>query len=50
MIKPTGYKNVVKNVMDSDFFIGLPLFILAFNSIFFGFIFKDLFIGLGSDT
>jgi NADH-ubiquinone oxidoreductase chain 5 len=50
IIKPTGYKSVVKNVMDSNLFIGLPLFILAVNSIFFGYLYKDLFIGLGIDT
>jgi NADH-ubiquinone oxidoreductase chain 5 len=34
---------------DGDIYISLPLIILAVFSIFFGYITKDLFIGLGSD-
>jgi NADH-ubiquinone oxidoreductase chain 5 len=34
---------------DSDIYMSLPLIILAVFSIFFGYITKDLFIGLGSD-
>jgi NADH-ubiquinone oxidoreductase chain 5 len=28
----------------------LPLFFLCFNSVFFGYFFKDVFVGLGVDT
>jgi len=30
--------------------MGLPLIILGLNSIFFGYLNKDLFVGLGVDT
>jgi len=47
--KPHGFKSDYKNIQDSDLLIALPLFILSINSIFFGFITKDFFIGLGTD-
>ena len=34
---------------EGDIFMSLPLIILAIFSIFFGYITKDIFIGLGSD-
>jgi NADH-ubiquinone oxidoreductase chain 5 len=37
-----------KNVHEGDIFMSLPLVILAIFSIFFGYISKDIFIGLGS--
>jgi NADH-ubiquinone oxidoreductase chain 5 len=37
-----------KQARENDMFICLPLIILALFSIFFGFLFKDLFIGLAS--
>lgn len=37
-----------KQARENDMFICLPLIILAIFSIFFGFLFKDLFIGLAS--
>lgn len=37
-----------KNAHDSNIFISLPLIVLAVFSIFFGYIAKDIFIGLGS--
>ena len=48
--KPNGFKNSYLNAHDSPFFMYIPLFFLSFFSIFFGFIFKDLFVGLGNDT
>lgn len=48
--KPNGFKSDYKNIKDSEFLIGLPLLILCMSSIFFGFISKDFFIGLGSDS
>jgi NADH-ubiquinone oxidoreductase chain 5 len=36
------------NIEEAPLFLGLPLFILAFFSIFIGFILKDMFVGLGS--
>ena len=44
-----GFKPLLKNVKDSTFFICAPLIILSFPSIFFGFFFKDMMIGLGTD-
>ena len=40
---------IIKMHMKVDIFMSLPLVILAIFSIFFGFITKDIFIGLGSD-
>lgn len=48
--KTNMFKSVAKNVHEVSFFLGLPLAILALNSIFFGYIFKDFFIGLGTDS
>ena len=45
---PNGSKNYYKNAHESDIFISLPLVILAIFSIYFGYITKDIFIGLGS--
>ena len=45
-----NYKNETsKSAHEGDIFMSLPLIILAIFSIFFGFITKDIFIGLGSD-
>jgi NADH-ubiquinone oxidoreductase chain 5 len=46
---PNGSKIVYLNSHEVKLAIIIPLFILAFFSIFFGFIFSDLFIGVGSD-
>jgi NADH-ubiquinone oxidoreductase chain 5 len=45
---PNGSINYYKNAHEGDIFISLPLTILAIFSIYFGFLTKDLFIGLGS--
>ncbi len=49
LTNPNGPKIYYKNGHESDIFISLPLVILAIFSIFFGFITKDIFIGLGSN-
>lgn len=46
---PKGSQEIAKNAHESDTFILVPLVLLAIGSIFSGFIFKDIFIGLGSD-
>jgi len=46
---PNGPIIYYKHAHESDIFISLPLVILAIFSIFFGFITKDIFIGLGSN-
>src|SRR6201746_1042667 len=45
---PNGSINYYKHAHEGDIFLSLPLFILALFSIFFGYITKDIFIGLGS--
>jgi NADH-ubiquinone oxidoreductase chain 5 len=45
---PNGPRIDYKNVHEGDLFMSIPLIILAVFSIFFGYIFKDMFIGLGS--
>ena len=45
---PLGYNNS-KNAHEGDLFLTLPLIILAVFSIFFGYLTKDIFIGLGTD-
>ena len=46
---PNGPKESYLNSHESQIFVIIPLFILALFSIFFGYIFSDLFVGLGSD-
>ena len=45
---PRGYKKVMESVHEVPFKIGLPLVILCFGSIFFGYLTRDLIIGFGS--
>nr|YP_010044473.1 NADH dehydrogenase subunit 5 [Tolypocladium guangdongense]QPF24418.1 NADH dehydrogenase subunit 5 [Tolypocladium guangdongense] len=45
---PNGPINYYKNAHEGDIFLSLPLVILAIFSIYFGFLTKDIFIGLGS--
>lgn len=45
---PNGSVNYYKNAHEGDIFLSLPLVILAIFSIYFGFLTKDIFIGLGS--
>lgn len=46
---PNGQKNSYLNSHESNIATVIPLFILALFSIFFGYIFSDLFVGMGSD-
>lgn len=50
MNKPNGFKIYYKKIHDAPLFLAIPLFILSLFSIFIGFIFKDLFVGLGTDA
>jgi len=45
---PNGIKMSYKNAHEGDMFMTIPLIILAIFSIFFGYITKDIFIGIGS--
>ena len=44
-----AYKNVIKNAHDVPLAMGLPLGLLAFGSIFIGYLTKDMFVGLGTN-
>jgi NADH-ubiquinone oxidoreductase chain 5 len=46
---PFSSSNSYKNAHEPNIYMSIPLFVLAIFSIFFGYITKDLFIGLGSD-
>jgi len=46
---PNGSLTDYNKAHEGDIFMTIPLIILAFFSIFFGYITKDMFIGLGSD-
>jgi len=48
LTNPNGPLINYKQVHEGDIFMSLPLIILAIFSIFFGYIAKDIFIGLGS--
>jgi NADH-ubiquinone oxidoreductase chain 5 len=45
---PNGYRSITEKAHESLSSISIPLGILAIPSIFLGYIFKDLFIGLGT--
>ena len=45
---PSAPINSYRNAHESDVFMSLPLIILAILSIFFGYIAKDIFIGMGT--
>jgi NADH-ubiquinone oxidoreductase chain 5 len=48
LTNPNGPLSYYKHAHEGDLFLSLPLVILAIFSIFFGYITKDIFIGLGS--
>jgi NADH-ubiquinone oxidoreductase chain 5 len=47
--KPKGSQQIAKQLHESGIHMLIPLIILSVGSIFSGYIFKDIFIGLGSD-
>ncbi len=49
LTNPNGPLINYKQAHEGDIFISLPLIVLAIFSIFFGYLTKDIFIGLGSD-
>ena len=49
LAEPNGPLVSYKHAHEGDIYMSLPLIILAVFSIFFGYITKDIFIGLGSD-
>lgn len=46
---PNGSKIVYLNSHEANLAVIIPLFVLALFSIFFGYVFSDLFLGIGSD-
>jgi len=46
---PNNKKSVYLNSHEANLVVIIPLFILALLSIFFGFLFSDLFVGVGTD-
>ena len=48
LIKPNGFKNSYQKIHEPTFGMLFPLILLAFFSIFVGFLTKELFIGFGS--
>ena len=48
LTNPNGSMAYYKHAHEGDLFLSLPLVILAMFSIFFGYVTKDIFIGLGS--
>ena len=49
LTNPNGQKKSYLNSHESNLFVIIPLLVLALFSIFFGYIFSDLFVGVGSD-
>jgi len=49
LLKPNGFRVVILDAHESPIKLTLPLMILAIPSIFIGFLFKEMFIGLGTD-
>lgn len=46
---PNGQKYSYEHAHESPFAMSLPLFLLAFCSIFIGYVSRDMFVGVGSD-
>jgi NADH-ubiquinone oxidoreductase chain 5 len=46
---PNGSKTTYSNTHEANLLVIIPLVILSMFSIFFGYIFSDLFVGVGSD-
>jgi NADH-ubiquinone oxidoreductase chain 5 len=44
-----GYKSFINNAHDAPIFMAFPLILLAFGSIFIGYVTKDMLIGLGTN-
>jgi len=46
---PNGSRNIYLNSHETNLSVIIPLFLLSLFSILFGFVFSDLFVGVGSD-
>jgi NADH-ubiquinone oxidoreductase chain 5 len=47
--RPNGQKNVIGGAHEVPLTMGIPLIVLSFGSIFWGYLAKDMIIGLGTD-
>jgi len=48
IVRTNSHKSVIKTAHEPTIFMYFPFIVLIFGSIFFGFFFKDMFIGLGT--
>ena len=48
--KPKSSQKIAKNAHESDIYMLIPLIILSVGSIFSGYVFRDVFLGMGSDS
>ena len=48
IVKTNSFKSIIKKAHEPSIYMYFPLIFLLFGSIFFGFFFKDMFIGLGT--
>merc|ERR1711959_113533 len=49
LARPNGLKSVIGHAHELPLTMGIPLIVLSFGSIFWGFLTKDMIIGLGTD-
>jgi len=49
IMETSSYKKVIEHAHDVPMLMFIPLFMLCIGSIFFGYIFKDMFIGFGTN-
>lgn len=49
LTETNAYKNIIRNAHDVPLEMGVPLGLLAFGSIFVGYLSKDMFVGLGTN-
>jgi proton-translocating NADH-quinone oxidoreductase chain L len=49
LARPNGQKSLIGNAHEVPLTMGIPLILLSFGSIFWGFLSKDMIIGLGTD-
>jgi len=49
LTNPNGSKLTYNNIHEANIYVIIPLFILAIFSILFGYLFSDLFVGVGTD-
>lgn len=49
LTESSGYRKSIVNAHDANLLMSIPLIFLAFGSIFVGYFFKDMMVGLGTD-